>query len=457
MSTDPHALTPKAIVQELDKYIIGQAEAKRNVAVALRNRWRRMQVTEVLKEDIVPNNILMIGPTGVGKTEIARRLAKIAKVPFTKVEASKFTEVGYVGRDVESMVRDLVERTVAMVKAEKMEALQHKATRQVEEIILDILLPPLHPKKTVDLSLDEGQSNHTITRDRFREKLRSGALDQQQIEIKITNPTPSGNISSLGIGPAMDEGLVMNFQDMLSSFLPKQTKKRKVTIAEARTLLLTEELTKLIDMSAVREEALARASNTGIIFIDEIDKIADTSSSNSPGVSREGVQRDLLPIVEGSTVQTKHGPIDTDHILFIGAGAFHMTKPSDLIPELQGRFPIRVTLDNLSQKDFYKILDEPKSALPIQYQALLSVEKVRLEFTPEAKQEIAATAYLLNAEIENIGARRLQTVMSHLLTPILFDVPDTIAPYTAITITKEMVQEALADLIKRKNLSSYIL
>ena len=452
MSTDPHALTPKQIVQELDKYIIGQAEAKRNVAVALRNRWRRMQVTDQLKEDIIPNNILMIGPTGVGKTEIARRLAKIAKVPFTKVEASKFTEVGYVGRDVESMVRDLVERAVAMVKAEKMEALQHKAIRQVEETILDMLLPPIHPKGTVD----QEQSSYT-TRERFREKLRSGALDQQQIEIKVTKATPSGNINSIGMGPVMDEGFVMNFQDMLSNFLPKQIKKRKVAIAEARTLLLTEELTKLIDMSAVKEEALARASNTGIIFIDEIDKIAHTNPGNSPGVSREGVQRDLLPIVEGSTVQTKHGPIDTDHILFIGAGAFHMAKPSDLIPELQGRFPIRVTLENLSQKDFYKILDEPKSALPIQYQALLSVEEVKLDFSPEAKQEIAATAYLLNEEIENIGARRLQTVMSHLLTPILFDVPDTITPHTAITITKEMVQAALADLIKRKDLSSYIL
>ncbi|WP_425286269.1 ATP-dependent protease ATPase subunit HslU [Cardinium endosymbiont of Philonthus spinipes] len=454
MSTDPHALTPKAIVQELDKYIIGQAEAKRNVAVALRNRWRRMQVTEQLKEDIIPNNILMIGPTGVGKTEIARRLAKIAKVPFTKVEASKFTEVGYVGRDVESMVRDLVERAIAMVKAEKMEALQHKAAQQVEEIILDILLPPLHPQSTTGPCTE--QSSYA-TREHFREKLSSGALDQQQIEIKVAKVPPSGNINNLGMGPAMEEGFVMNFQDMLSSFLPKQTKKRKVTIAEARTLLLAEELAKLIDMHAVKEEALARASNTGIIFIDEIDKIAHTGPGNNPGVSREGVQRDLLPIVEGSTVQTKHGPIETDHILFIGAGAFHMAKPSDLIPELQGRFPIRVTLENLSEKDFYKILDEPKSALPIQYQALLSVEKVSLIFSPEAKQEIAATAYLLNEEIENIGARRLQTVMSHLLTPILFDVPDTIAPHTAITITKEMVQEALAGLIKRKDLSSYIL
>ncbi|WP_419241921.1 ATP-dependent protease ATPase subunit HslU [Cardinium endosymbiont of Nabis limbatus] len=455
MSIGSHTLTPKEIVAELDKYIIGQAEAKRNVAVALRNRWRRMQVSDQLKEDIIPNNILMIGPTGVGKTEIARRLAKIAKVPFTKVEASKFTEVGYVGRDVESMVRDLVERAVAMVKAEKMEALQHKAVSQVEEIILDILLPPLHQKGGLDKCTEQNSS--TTTRERFREKLKSGALDQQQIEIKVTKATPSGNINSLGVGPPMDEGFVMNFQDMLSSFLPKQTKKRKVTIAEARTLLLTEELTKLVDMGAVKEEALARASNTGIIFIDEIDKIAHTSQTNSPGVSREGVQRDLLPIVEGSTVQTKHGPIDTDHILFIGAGAFHMAKPSDLIPELQGRFPIRVTLENLSQKDFYKILDEPKSALPIQYQALLSVEKVKLDFSPEAKQEIAAMAYLLNEELENIGARRLQTVMSHLLTPILFDVPDTILPDTAITITKEMVQKALADLIKQKELSGYIL
>lgn len=457
MSTDPHALTPKEIVQKLDKYIIGQAEAKRNVAVALRNRWRRMQVTEALKEDIVPNNILMIGPTGVGKTEIARRLAKIAKVPFIKVEASKFTEVGYVGRDVESMVRDLVERAVAMVKAEKMEALQYKAIQQVEETILDILLPPLQPKSGEDTCLAPAQSSHTTTRERFREKLRSGTLDQQQIEIKVTKMPPSGTINSIGMGPPMDEGFVMNFQDMLSNFLPKQTKKRKVTIAEARTLLLTEEITKLIDMGAVKEEALARASNAGIIFIDEMDKIAHTTPGNSPGVSREGVQRDLLPIVEGSTVQTKYGPIQTDHILFIGAGAFHMAKPSDLIPELQGRFPIRVTLENLSQEDFYKILDEPTSALPIQYQALLAVEEVKLDFSPAAKQEIAATAYLLNEEIENIGARRLQTVMSHLLTPILFDVPDTIPPHTVITITKEMVQAALADLIKRKELSAYIL
>ncbi|ROT47124.1 ATP-dependent protease ATPase subunit HslU [Candidatus Cardinium hertigii] len=456
MSTDIYALTPKEIVKELDKYIIGQKEAKCNVAVALRNRWRRMQVAEHLKEDIVPNNILMIGPTGVGKTEIARRLAKIAKVPFVKVEASKFTEVGYVGRDVESMVRDLMERAVAMVKAEKMEELQHKAIQQVEETIIDILYPPLKVKGEADKWLDDEQ-NRYATRERFREKYRSGALDQQQIEIKVSKSTSPSHINSMGIGPAIDEGMIMSFQDMLNSFLPKQTKNKKVSIAEARVLLLAEEITKLIDMSAVKEEALARASSSGIIFIDEIDKIANTTQGQGPGVSREGVQRDLLPIIEGSSINTKYGVINTDHILFIGAGAFHMAKPSDLIPELQGRFPIRVTLENLSQKDFYKILDEPKSALPMQYQALLTVEGVTLNFDLEAKQEIAATAYLLNEEVENIGARRLQTVMSYLLNPILFDVPDTILPNTTITITKEMVKASLADLVQRKDLNQYIL
>lgn len=457
VSTHVEPLTPKKIVQELDKYIIGQAEAKRNVAIALRNRWRRMQVTGPIKQDIVPNNILMIGTTGVGKTEIARRLAKIAKVPFIKVEASKFTEVGYVGRDVESMVRDLVERAIVMVKTEQMAEIQDKAVQQVEETILDILLPPLNKKMATEA--DESNQESTLsTRELFRKKLQSGTLDQQQIEIKISkSPAPAPTINGVGIGPAMDEGFIMNFQDMLGSFLPKQTKKRKVTIEQARTLLLTEETNKLIDMNAVKEEALVRASNTGIIFIDEIDKIAHTNPSNGAGVSREGVQRDLLPIVEGSAVQTKHGPINTDHILFIGAGAFHMAKPSDLIPELQGRFPIRVTLESLSEGDFYKILDEPKGALPIQYQALLSTEKVEIDFTPEAKRAIAAIAYFLNESIENIGARRLQTVMSHLLNPILFDVPEAILPGTKVTVTKEMVETALADLSKRKDLSAYIL
>ena len=451
------ALTPKEIVQELDKYIVGQQEAKRNVAVAVRNRWRRMQVSEQFKEDIVPNNILMIGPTGVGKTEIARRLAKISRVPFIKVEASKFTEVGYVGRDVESMVRDLVERSVAMVKTEKMENFNDKARQQVEEVILDILLPPLPAKKEAAQSLADQQDQFT-NRERFREKLQNNELDQQYIEIQVNKTTSPGNVqSNLGAGPVIDEGIIMNFQDMLTGFLPKQSKKKRVTIAEARKLLLTEEMHKLIDMNLVKEEALTRASDTGIIFIDEIDKIATTTSNNSPGVSREGVQRDLLPIVEGSTVTTKYGIINTDHILFIGAGAFHMAKPSDLIPELQGRFPIRVTLENLSQADFYKILDEPKSALPLQYQALLAVEDVNLSFDLEAKKEIASISYLMNEEMENIGARRLQTVMSHLLTPILFDVPDTITAHTTITITKEMVKKSLLDLMQHKDLNQYIL
>ncbi|MDD9139631.1 MAG: ATP-dependent protease ATPase subunit HslU [Candidatus Cardinium sp.] len=455
--TGKQTLTPKEIVQELDKYIIGQSEAKCNVAVALRNRWRRMQVTQQLKEDIMPHNILMIGPTGVGKTEIARRLAKIAHVPFIKVEASKFTEVGYVGRDVESMVRDLVERAIAMVKAEKTEALQVTIQQQIEELLLDIVCPSTKPKEGTDTKSDRTQ-NIDVVRAHFREQLSSGLLEQQQIEIQVSNnPTYQGNLTGIGIGPSTDEGIIMNFQDMLSSFLSKQTKKRKVTIAEARNLLLAEELAKQIDMHIVKEEAIERASNTGIIFIDEIDKIASTTQTYGSGVSREGVQRDLLPIVEGSAIHTKYGIVHTDHILFIGAGAFHMAKPSDLIPELQGRFPIRVTLENLSQTHFYQILDEPKSALPIQYQALLAVEGITLHFDLEAKQEIAAMAYRLNEAIENIGARRLQTVMSHLLNPILFDVPDRIVPPMELTVTKEMVQKSLAGLLQHKDLNQYIL
>lgn len=458
MSVYSCTLTPKEFVTELDKKIIGHPKAKCHFAVAFRNIWRRMQISQQRKEDIVKNNILMIGPTGVGKTAMARQLAHIAKVPFIKVEASKFTEVGYVGRDVESMVRDLVERAIVMVKAEKMEGCQGKGTAQVEEAILNILLPPLKKKEEVDHKWVEVEQSHYATRERFREKLRSGELDQQQIEIQVSKPTNPNSINNnVGMGPIIDEGIIMNFQDMLSGFLPKQTKKRKVTIAEARTLLLMEEMTHLIDMHVIKEEALARAGNAGIIFIDEIDKIASTTQGSGPGVSREGVQRDLLPIIEGCSVNTKYGVINTDHILFIAAGAFHMAKPSDLIPELQGRFPIRVTLEHLSQKDFYRILDEPENALPIQYQALLAVEDVTLHFDPEAKEEIAATACLLNEEMENIGARRLQTVMGHLLNPILFDVPDTITPHTTITITKEMVQKSLAGLIQRKDLSQYIL
>ena len=452
-----HVLTPREIVKELDKYIIGQAEAKRHVAIALRNRWRRMQVDKTMQDDIMPNNILMIGPTGVGKSAIARRLAKIAKVPFVKVEASKFTEVGYVGRDVESMVRDLVECAVAMVKAEKMEALRDQAIEQVEETILDILLPPL--KSQDQEQLVESNSGKSFTREHFRQKLKTGQLDQEKIEIKLskTGSNHVHNLNIMGSGAVIDEGVMNNIQDMFSGFFSKQHTTRKVTIAQARELLFNEEVAKLIDMNLVKEEAVERASNSGIIFIDEIDKIAKFTEGNGAGVSREGVQRDLLPIVEGSAVTTKYGIVHTDHILFIGAGAFHVAKPSDLMPELQGRFPIRVNLENLSQEDFFRILDETNSALPVQYKALLAVEDVELQFDLEAKKEIAAIAYLMNEEEENIGARRLQTVMSHLLNPILFDVPEVILPGSMITITQNMVKEVLADLVEYRDLSKYIL
>ena len=454
MST--HVLTPSEIVRELDKYIIGQMEAKRNVAIALRNRWRRMQVAKSIQDDIVPNNILMIGPTGVGKSAIARRLAKIVKVPFVKVEASKFTEVGYVGRDVEGMVRDLVDCAVAMVKAEKIATMKEQATEQVEEAILDLLLPTV---KATDVEAGEHLvQSSSSTRDHFRSKLRSGALDQEKIEIQISKTNTPPNLNIIGAGAAIDEGMVSHLQDMFGGLFPKQKKRMKVTIAQARELLFNEEAAKLIDMSSVKEEALMLASNYGIIFIDEIDKIAkSTTNHNGASVSREGVQRDLLPIIEGSAVNTKHGIIHTDHILFIGAGAFHTAKPSDLIPELQGRFPIRVNLDNLSQGDFFRILNETSNALPSQYQALLAVEGVELQFDTAAKEEIASIAYFLNEEVENIGARRLQTVMSYLLKPILFDTPDKITPNTTIVITQSKVKESLAGMIEYRDFSRYIL
>jgi ATP-dependent HslUV protease ATP-binding subunit HslU len=463
---DSKYLTPQQMVEELDKYIIGQYDAKRNVAIALRNRWRRMSVEPDMQREIVPNNILMIGATGVGKTEIARRLARISDAPFVKVEASKFTEVGYVGRDVESMVRDLVDQAVNLVKAAKKEQVKEKAALAVEEIILDALIPPLRPQAapkapgfspTQEATSSESDVElNERTRSLFREKIRNGELDDRRIDISIKAPATPG-IGMVGAG-VMDEVSMMNLQEMLNGMLPKKTRKRRVTVAEARKMLLEEEAAKLIDMDEVKEEAIRKAENSGIIFIDEIDKIASGGQKGSgPDVSREGVQRDLLPIVEGSTVNTKHGIIKTDHILFIAAGAFHISKPSDLIPELQGRFPIRVELDNLTREDFVRILTEPKNALTKQYEALFAAEGVKITFTKDAIEEIAGTAYTINSEIENIGARRLHTVMSRLLNQFLFDVPDKIGANAVITINAEMVKEKLQGLIKNKDLSEYIL
>lgn len=453
-------LTPVQIVTELDKYIIGQKEAKRNVAIALRNRWRRMNADLEIRNEIIPNNILMIGATGVGKTEIARRLAKIADAPFTKVEASKFTEVGYVGRDVESMVRDLVEQSVNMVKAQKKEEVKVKAEEMVEEIILNALIPPLKGAHSSARVADETQvptsdaELNERTRERFREKIRNGELEDRKIEISLENS--GSNVGVVG-GGAIDEVSMMNIQEMISGMMPKKVKKRKVTIAEARKILLEEESAKLIDMDEVKETAIQKAQDLGIIFIDEIDKIAGNSKGSGPDVSREGVQRDLLPIVEGSTVNTKHGIISTEHILFVAAGAFHVSKPSDLIPELQGRFPIRVELNSLTKEDFYKILKTPKNALTKQYEALLKSEDVELTFQNEALEEMADIAFRINSEVENIGARRLHTVMSHLLNEFLFDVPDVIGANAKILVTRQMVKEKLEGLVEDRNLSQYIL
>jgi ATP-dependent HslUV protease ATP-binding subunit HslU len=461
---DPKFLTPRQIVAELDKYIVGQYEAKRNVAIALRNRWRRMNVPSELRSEIVPNNILMIGATGVGKTEIARRLAKLADAPFVKVEASKFTEVGYVGRDVESMVRDLVEQSVTIVKARKREEVKDKATQAVEEAILDALIPPLRTTapRPVGLSDDQSVPNsdeelNERTRNHFRDKIRNGEMEDRRIEINVKN-AGNANVGMIGAG-MMDEVSMMNLQEMLNGMVPKKQKKRKVTVAEARRLLLDEEVQKLIDMDEVKDEALKRAEDSGIIFIDEIDKIASGSKKGGggPDVSREGVQRDLLPIVEGSTVNTKYGAINTDHVLFIAAGAFHISKPSDLIPELQGRFPIRVELDNLTKDDFVRILTEPRNALTKQYTALFASEAVNVSFETDAIEEIAQTAFSINSELENIGARRLHTVMSKLLNEFLFDVPDKLGASTSIVVTRDMVKEKLSTLIKNKDLSEYIL
>ena len=463
-------LTPAQIVAELDKYIIGQHDAKRHVAIALRNRWRRLHAPAEMQREIVPNNILMIGSTGIGKTEIARRLAAISDAPFIKVEASKFTEVGYVGRDVESMVRDLVEQSVNQVKQRRKEAVKAQAAQAVEDLILDALIPPVSSGAVSKSSVGFGgltdgsampESDYELndrTREKFREKIRNGELDDRKIEIKVQQSGAPG-IGVVGGAPGMDEASMAGLQDMLGAMLPKKTRKRKVTIAEARRILLDEEAAKLIDMDEVKDEAIRQAENAGIIFIDEIDKVASRSSKGGggPDVSREGVQRDLLPIVEGSAVSTKYGIVNTDHILFIAAGAFHGAKPSDLIPELQGRFPIRVELQSLTKDDFFRILKDPKNALTKQYEALLQAEEVFLSFEDAALERLAEIAFEVNAEVENIGARRLHTVMSRLLNEILFDVPDLIGPNARILITRELVDERLQSMVRNRDVSQYIL
>ncbi len=440
-------LTPSRIVQELDKYIIGQKKAKKAVAIALRNRWRRQKIAPELREEILPKNIIMIGPTGVGKTEISRRLARLANAPFLKVEASKFTEVGYVGRDVESMIRDLTEISVNMVRKEHMESVQERARALAEERVLDLLLPP--PR--TGFGVQEEESRFSETRERLREQLRAGKFDERYVDIEVKEKVmPFGVISNVGL-----EELEINLKEMMGNLFPERPKRRKVKVAEALEILTKQEADKLIDMDRVKKEAIRRAEQAGIVFIDEIDKVASRGSGHGPDVSREGVQRDLLPIVEGTTVNTKHGPVRTDHILFIAAGAFHMAKPSDLIPELQGRFPIRVELESLGKEEFIKILTEPDNALIKQYISLLETEDVKLEFTEDAIDEIATIAQEVNDKTENIGARRLHTVLEKLLEDISFDAPERQGE--TIVIDRQYVREKLSDIVKDEDLSRYIL
>ncbi len=477
--------SPREIVKELDRYIVGQKKAKKSVAISLRNRWRRQNVPEEIREEIMPNNTIMIGPTGVGKTEIARRLARLAGAPFIKVEASKFTEIGYVGRDVESIIRELVELSVAMVREERETEVEEKAAEAVEERILDLLLPPLPDKKKAagaadsdswkdtqiyearletlgeipeeksqieEREIDEAISRRERIRDKLREQLNSGKLDNRKVEIEFSGRgMPFVEFFS---APGLEE-MDVNITEMLEEMLPKKKKKREVTVTEARRILNQEEMQKLIDLEDVVNEAIDRVEGSGIVFLDEIDKIAGPSSKTGPDISREGVQRDLLPIVEGSNVPTKYGLVRTDHVLFIAAGAFHSTKPSDLIPELQGRFPIRVELDPLNEIDFFRILTEPRNALIIQYTEIVRTEGAEIAFEEEAVREIARMAFLLNQKLENIGARRLHTVMFALMEDLLFELPEI--EERKFNVTKATVCEKLEKLVEDEDLRKYIL
>ena len=479
-------LTPRQIVAELDKYIIGQDDAKKSVAIALRNRWRRRHAPEEMRDEIMPNNIIMIGPTGVGKTEIARRLAKLARAPFMKVEATKFTEVGYVGRDVDSMIRDLTDIAVNMVREEHTEEVQGRAREHANERILDILIPPEQNGQQQSAAGDGSEEPSTIegpgfqletgegegggkkslrerTRDKFRDKLEAGDLEDREIEIEVSSDQSS---MMQVFGPMGMEEMGVDLQEMFGNMGGGKKKKRRLPVSEARELLTQEEAQKLIDMDKVTDDALERVQQNGIVFIDEIDKVAGGTRTrgggggqgggSGPGVSREGVQRDLLPVVEGSNVQTKHGMVQTDHILFVASGAFHVSKPSDLIPEMQGRFPIRVELHNLDEDDFFEILQQPKNALLKQYAALLKSEEVDITFTDDAVREIARIAFEVNNSVENIGARRLHTILTTLLEDILFAVPDERSG-EAIEIGPQEVQERLSDIAEDRDLSQYIL